>query len=180
MGFTPRNRWDNGAEGNYWRFHKAVDDDHDGVGDSPYAVGDNNIDAYPLMGQFVEFDVNWKVETYTVSIISNCTIAQFEFSPDDGRVSFAATEESKIIGFSRVAVPTAFLEGLQGNLSFLVNGQQPVLNREWADGTHTYFHFSHTSEGPVWGVDPWLIVVPVIGLLAAVASIFLILKRRRK
>jgi nitrous oxidase accessory protein len=41
--------WDNGSEGNYWSGYTGVDANHDGVGDTPYVLNDNNIDHYPLM-----------------------------------------------------------------------------------------------------------------------------------
>jgi hypothetical protein len=174
------NQWDNGLEGNYWRFSSAVDGDHDGIGDTPYVVGENNVDAYPLMGQFAAFDVHLMEEVYTVSIISNCTITQLQFDSEDGQMSYAAVGENGTPGFSRIAVPTAFLEGLQGNFSVEVNGEQPVLHRKWAEGTHTYFYFLHTSEGSEWRIGPWLIVILVIVLLVASASIFLLVKKKTR
>jgi len=47
--FTPRNSWDNGLEGNYWSDYQGEDIDGNGVGDTPYVVGENNIDNYPLI-----------------------------------------------------------------------------------------------------------------------------------
>jgi hypothetical protein len=42
------NLWDNGypSGGNYWSDYHGNDDNHDGIGDSPYA---NNVDHYPLI-----------------------------------------------------------------------------------------------------------------------------------
>jgi parallel beta-helix repeat protein len=47
--FTPKNSWDNGLEGNYWSNYAGEDLDGDGIGDTPYAVGEDNVDNYPLM-----------------------------------------------------------------------------------------------------------------------------------
>jgi parallel beta-helix repeat protein len=48
------NQWDNGVEGNYWSDYKGKDMDHDGIGDTPYAIGGvaGSMDNYPLMKPF--------------------------------------------------------------------------------------------------------------------------------
>jgi nitrous oxidase accessory protein len=60
------NIWDNGSEGNYWDDYKGADRNHDGIGDSPYTIGETRWeedlkqevtiayvqDNYPLMSPF--------------------------------------------------------------------------------------------------------------------------------
>jgi hypothetical protein len=41
--------WDNGSEGNYWSDYSGLDANHDGIGDTPYAICQSNTDNYPLM-----------------------------------------------------------------------------------------------------------------------------------
>lgn len=41
--------WDNGAMGNYWSDYSGVDQNNDGIGDTPYVIDENNKDSYPLM-----------------------------------------------------------------------------------------------------------------------------------
>jgi len=44
-------RWDNNAIGNYWDDYKGVDENGDGIGDTPYPIpGGDNKDRYPLIG----------------------------------------------------------------------------------------------------------------------------------
>jgi parallel beta-helix repeat protein len=45
------NTWDNGypSGGNYWSDYSGVDSNHDGIGDLPYVIDENNTDRYPLM-----------------------------------------------------------------------------------------------------------------------------------
>ncbi|MCK4482301.1 right-handed parallel beta-helix repeat-containing protein, partial [Candidatus Bathyarchaeota archaeon] len=59
------NVWDNGFEGNYWSNYAGLDLDNDGVGDSWYEIGSNNIDHYPLMGMFSEFNTTAKHDVQT-------------------------------------------------------------------------------------------------------------------
>ncbi len=43
-------KWDNGypSGGNYWSDYNGTDGNHDGIGDTPYAIDAGNIDRYPL------------------------------------------------------------------------------------------------------------------------------------
>ena len=45
------NTWDNGFEGNYWSNYNGTDSNNDQVGDTPFIIGANNQDNYPLMKQ---------------------------------------------------------------------------------------------------------------------------------
>jgi parallel beta-helix repeat protein len=41
--------WDNGSEGNYWDNYTGLDENEDGIGDTPYIIDENNQDNFPLM-----------------------------------------------------------------------------------------------------------------------------------
>ena len=44
------NIWDDGTDkGNYWSLYSGVDQDGDGIGDTPCVIDENNQDDYPLM-----------------------------------------------------------------------------------------------------------------------------------
>jgi hypothetical protein len=44
---------DNGIEGNYWDVYTGVDNNGDGIGDTPFVIYENNQDNYPLMNQWI-------------------------------------------------------------------------------------------------------------------------------
>ncbi len=47
--YSVGNTWDNGQTGNYWDTYTGVDENSDGIGDTPYNVFENMTDNYPLM-----------------------------------------------------------------------------------------------------------------------------------
>jgi parallel beta-helix repeat protein len=53
--YSERNMWDNGEEGNYWSDYTGVDEDGDGIGETPHPVYENFTDRYPLT---TPFDIN--------------------------------------------------------------------------------------------------------------------------
>jgi parallel beta-helix repeat protein len=50
------NIWNNEKEGNYWNNYTGIDNNHDGIGDTPHIINENNQDNYPLMNP-IEIEV---------------------------------------------------------------------------------------------------------------------------
>jgi len=177
--FTPKNSWDNGDEGNYWSYYRGADADLDGLGDTPYVVGENNIDNQPLMGRFSEFVVTFGGKNHSVSVISNSTVSQFQLSPEEGEISFAAAGEDEAMRFSRIAVPNMLLQQLpSGNVTFRINGEQPVLKRKWTDETNTYFYCSHVGGVYEPAIGPRLIVIAVASISLIVFGLLFWFRRK--
>jgi parallel beta-helix repeat protein len=47
------NRWDNNYYGNYWSNYDGLDENDDGIGDTPYLLGVDQVDHYPLMHPYI-------------------------------------------------------------------------------------------------------------------------------
>jgi len=178
--FTPKNTWDNDLEGNYWSLYTGADTNQDGIGDTPHVVGENNTDNHPLMGKFIDFTITFEGKTYRITAISNSTISQFNFNPDNKRISFIATGEKRTMGFSRIAAPNILLQNIHGgNLSFLINGEEPSLKRKWTDEMNTYLYFSYVNSVSQSAISPWLIAAVASALLIVSAIVYLVLKKKK-
>jgi parallel beta-helix repeat protein len=179
--FTPANNWDNGLEGNYWTTYGGADANFDGVGDTPRAVGENNIDNHPLMGKFTETNLNVQDKTYSISIISNSTINELQYNPDDNSITLTALGRNGTQGFLRVAIPNTLLQDLQEeSVGFLVNGELPMVKDHWTDETHMYFYLVYMNVAPEPMVSPWLIpALLVLTLILVLVLVFVVLRKKR-
>ena len=178
--FTPTNVWNSDFEGNHWVSYEGRDADRDGIGDSPYAIGENNVDYYPLMGRFSQFNVVVGGRAYGVTFISNSTVAQFRFEADESRIRFDAFGQNGTLGFCRVAVLAGFLQELEGGgLVFLVNGEEPVLERQWSGGAWVYWYLSFANVSSETTFDPLLIGAFVLLFLIVVGVLLMFLWKRK-
>jgi parallel beta-helix repeat protein len=178
--FIPPNGWDNSLEGNYWSNFRGTDANQDGIGDSAYTVGENNVDNYPLMGIFSDFNVTWEERTYNFAIISNSTISQFQFNPFNRTLSLSITDENVTRGFCRIAIPNVLLHDLEdSDLIVLINGRQPDLQNRWTDETYTYFYFTFSNSTPSLAIPGFLIAFILALVTALVFAIAILVKKHR-
>ena len=47
------NIWNNGVSGNYWSDYNGTDNNQDGIGDTPYPISSDDLDALPLIAPIV-------------------------------------------------------------------------------------------------------------------------------
>ncbi|NWF86682.1 right-handed parallel beta-helix repeat-containing protein [Candidatus Bathyarchaeota archaeon] len=110
----PLNFWSFKAEGNHWSNYTGVDLNRDGIGDSPKIIDSVNVDDYPLMGVFFEWQIALDHRLYNVAIISNSTISDFGFrigtETGNAILSFKATGENATYGFCRVKIAADFMD----------------------------------------------------------------------
>lgn len=116
------NIWDYSGEGNYWSDYKGSDfykglyqneTGGDGIGDEPYIIDEYNYDNFPLMGRCSFYNINFEAESYQLTLISNSTISNFNFTVgiETGNkiISFNVAGEDGSAGFCRVSIPTQLM-----------------------------------------------------------------------
>lgn len=178
------NIWDNGLEGNYWSSYTGTDVDHDGIGDAPYVIDENNLDNYPLAGKFFEFNVAWEEEDYCITAISNSAISEFQLDQLNKTISFNVAGENGTAGFCRIAIPNILVQdSWNGDFTVLIYGQQrsgqmsPTKN--WADDRYTYLYLAyvHGASRAIAIPEPWVILA-ILSLSAVIVIAVVFWKRK--
>jgi parallel beta-helix repeat protein len=134
------NEWDNGAEGNFWDDYIGVDADQDAIGDTEYAdtwLGDE----YPLMGRFSSFQ---PTSQHSVQTICNSSISDFTFSGD--RISFNVTGSSGTLGFCRICIPAALLNGTYEVFVNQTKIPHTLLGISNSSHSYLYFSYNHSAQ----------------------------------
>ena len=170
------NSWDDGypSGGNYWSDYNGTDSDHDGIGDTWYEIDENNIDHYPLMGMFSDFNAT---SEHSVQTICNSTISDFQFNGT--AIIFNVSGEEETLGFCRICIPHTLLEP---PYTVLVNNETPLyINGSlFDDGTHRWIYFTYehsTLEIIIVSEFPSLIMLPLFMITTLLAVI--VYRRRR-
>lgn len=139
------NSWDNGVEGNYWSGYEGMDEDQDGIGDTPFIINENNTDSFPLMGMVSDFNVVYEREAYCVSVVCNSTVSGFGFDVAAMMLGFNVMGANDTVGFCRVMIPKVLVNW---PYVVLVDGKQinstvlPASNY-----THTFLYFTYVLSG---------------------------------
>ena len=138
------NSWDNDVEGNYWSDYHGSDANLDGIGDTPYSVGENNNDNYPLMAMFLQFNVFIGNQSYIIDVISNSTISDLQCRSDLDNRTNAVSLKVNGAGFCRISIPNALIKR---PCAVRVNASQPLYFKEvYVNGTHTWLYFAYTHS----------------------------------
>jgi outer membrane protein assembly factor BamB len=124
---------------------------------------------YAIVGSLQTFDVVWELQTYPVTVLSNSSLSDFEFSQPSKQISFNVTGPKAMSSFCNVTIPKSLLDG---PWTVKIDGMDIVPNIDSND-THTFLHltYSHTSTHRVIITGLW--VVPEFPT-AMVTSLFLI------
>jgi hypothetical protein len=172
------NSWDDGypSGGNYWSGYTGVDSDYDGIGDSWYEIDSSNIDHYPLMGMFSDFNAT---SEHHVQIICNSTVSDFQFNGT--AMSFNVSGENGTAGFCRICIPTALMDA---TYRVFVNGtevQRNLLPCSNSSYSYLYFTYSHSTEQIIIVPEfPSFITLSLFMILSMLALTFANRRFRRK
>jgi len=145
------NIWNASKLGNFWSEWTTPDSDDDGIVDRPYPIDGSaqSVDWYPLAGPITMFNAGtWNQVTYNVDIISNSTVSDFHFNPDEGAfLRFNVTGANGSIGFCRVIIPKNLLY-VENAWKILVDDVQVTQYTLIPDEnyTHLYFIYNHSTK----------------------------------
>jgi parallel beta-helix repeat protein len=177
--------FDNGAEGNFWSDYDGVDENLDGIGDSVYFVAG---DHYPLMGKFMNFAFQYESQTYSLRIISNSTISNFQFDKINEKISFHVSGQNNTIGFCRLALPSTIIK----NYTVYIDDKVPSYIKNWTVSSYIYGYFSylHIDMPQMVTVmldlpknEPPQLLFPLLFttlIMAATLTLIILIKRRRR
>jgi len=197
--YASPNVWDDGypSGGNYWKYYADFDlksgsgqdqPGSDGIGDAPYIIDANNTDRFPLSAPISEFDAGtWNGIAYNVDIVSNSTLSDFYFSPDEGPfLKFNVTGDDGTSGFCRVTIPKDLLWVEDGWTVYV--GEESVNYTIIPDENYTYLYFTYnhsTKTVEIQGAHvipefPSTIIPPLLMLTTLIATILQKKKRKTK
>jgi parallel beta-helix repeat protein len=165
--------WDNGVEGNYWSNYTGVDSDYDGIGDTWYEIDSSNIDHYPLMGMFSDFDAT---SERSVQTICNSSISGFQYG--DSSIRFNVTGEDGTAGFCRICIPTALMNA---TYRVFVNGTEVQCNLlPCSNSTHSYLYFTYSHSTKEIVIIPELASLIILPLFMLATLIVVIICNKKR
>jgi parallel beta-helix repeat protein len=188
--FNSNSTWDDGypSGGNYWSNYTGVDQKNglyqnqtgsDGIGDTPYVIGANNTDRYPLMGIFHIYVPS------NVTVISNSTITGFctviNLDTLELSICFNVTGKQGSTGFCRVSIPTTLMGG---TYRVFVNGTEipyTLLPCSNANVSYLYFTYKQSTEQVIIIPEfPSFLILSLFMIITLFGAIILKRKRNEK
>ena len=191
------NAWDDGypSGGNYWSDYTGVDEESgsdqdqpgsDGIGDTVHEIDADNRDRYPLMAPINIFEAGtWNETEYFVDIVSNSTVSDFYFNPDEGAfLRFNVTGDDGTVGFCRITIPNDLLWVDDGWA--ITVGDQPITNYTLIpNGNYTYLYFTYNHSTQTVTIQGTNVIpefpsyIALLGLLMLITISLTFAKKKR-
>ena len=124
------NIWDDGypSGGNCWSDYTGVDNNGDGIGDTPYVIDSDNTDRYPLITSFITSE---DTTSPTISILSP---ENKSYPINNVLLTFTVSESTSWIGYS-----------LDGQMNVTITGNTTL--SELSDGSHSLIVYTNDTAG---------------------------------
>jgi len=177
------NVWDDGypSGGNYWSDYSSTDlfsglyqneTGSDGIGDTAYTTESVSRDKYPLIGMFSDFSAT---SEYYVEILCNSSISDFQFNGT--AISFNVAGENGTLGFCRIRIPTALLNG---TYKVFVKGTEILYTLlPFSTSAHSYLYFTYSHSIKRVTVIPEFPSILILPLFMLATLLTVIVYRRR-
>lgn len=138
----------------------------DGIGDVAYIIDMANIDIYPLMGMYYDFNT---ASEHSVQSICNSSISDFQWNST--AISFYVSGENDTTDFCRICIPKALMND---TYRVFVNGIEISYNLlPFSNNAHSnlYFIYSHSKEQvviipefPIWASMLLILILFTVAL----------------
>ena len=175
-GYT--NFWNNGypSGGNYWDNYTGTDANGDGIGDLPHVIDEDNVDNYPLMGQFNSFNTS---VGYSVDVISNSTIEDFRYFESNSTIIMHVSNmtANQKAGFCRLTIPH---ELVPPPYNITVNNTPVEYNIILENETVSIIYFTYKHSQLEIIIIPEHPTTMILLMLSITTAIVTILKRKTR
>jgi parallel beta-helix repeat protein len=171
------NMWNDSIEGNYWSNYLGMDQNFDGISDEAYIINENNKDNHPLLGAFSNFKTSSGPSIYA---ISNSTISNFTYDPNNHKIIFIVNGTEGTAGFCRICIPHVLMNE---TYRVTVDGIEPYLVNYtlYDDGEKRWIYFAYLhSPHEVVIVSEFLSVIILPLLMIATLLAVIICKERKQ
>jgi hypothetical protein len=132
------------------------------------------------------FDVVLNDIHYSVSIISNSTVSNFDFSQAEMRIGFEVNGESGTHGYSNITIPKSLLIGSP----WIIKIDNTIIDFiETTNDTHTFLYFTYMHESPLyvtieatWVIPefPSAIILPLFMTLSLITLVVIRLTEKKQ
>jgi len=175
-GYT--NFWNNGypSGGNYWDNYTGTDANGDGIGDLPHVIDEDNVDNYPLMGQFNSFNTS---VGYSVDVISNSTIEDFRYFESNSTIIMHVSNmtANQKAGFCRLTIPH---ELVPPPYNITINNTPVEYNIILENETVSIIYFTYKHSQLEIIIIPEHPTTMILLMLSITTAIVTILKRKTR